>query len=257
VEHVTPLVQPGIRWVVDCNVVIPNQLLVLSAIMLLPSFISILRNRDWFRLFAAQRYTNYSDVLHYTLFYGYLAVLVVFKKPPERILTDGVYYFKVTQKHRIRTFLRTLVGILVWLFSGALSALPFFYLQRRTHDDASPVSVSEALKRYKGLITERLETLKQEEEQRQAEDDELECFMANLLSNSMARKVNLDADGFDLPVDNCASRNITPFASDCTNVRPYTGRPLQGIGTTAVPQVGHVRWKIYDNDGNEAIIDDP
>jgi hypothetical protein len=89
------------------------------------------------------------------------------------------------------------------------------------------------------------------------DEDELECFMTNLLSNSIACKVHFDADGFDLPVKNCASRNITPYASKCTNVCPYKGRPLQGIGTAAVPQIGHVRWKIEDKNRNKSVIDDP
>ena len=84
--------------------------------------------------------------------------------------------------------------------------------------------------------------------------------MANLLSNSMPHKVHFYADGFNnLPIfDYCAQRrNITPYASNCTNVYPYHDSPLHCIGTAKVPQMGHIHWKIYDDKGNKTIINDP
>jgi hypothetical protein len=175
-------------------------------------------------------------------------ILHRFSNPPERFTTDGVFYYKENCRSYIRAFSKL---FLVFLFTAAFGNIhPFDAIP---HPPASQTILPDALSQYKTRIDAQLQILQAEQDAQ----DEIKGHLTALHAAATPHKVDFDPEAFDLVIDNCASHNITPFASDCTNVRPYYGPRLIGVAPATLTEIGHVRWTITSDTGEGVIIDDP
>jgi hypothetical protein len=242
----------GLRTYVDCEIAFPQSYMIFSAIMLLPSFLSLLRSWQSISQFANlllhfEFWFLMTDFLISAIFVARV-ILHRFNNPPERFTTDGVFYYKENRRSYFRAFSKL---FLVFLFTTAFGNIhPFDAIPRH---QASQTTLPDALSQYKTRIEAQLQLLQAE----QKAQDEIEDHFTALHAAATPRKVDFDPEAFDLVIDNCASRNITPFASDCTNVRPYHGPHLIGVAPATVTEIGHVRWTITSDAGEDVTIDDP
>jgi hypothetical protein len=66
------------------------------------------------------------------------------------------------------------------------------------------------------------------------------------------KKVRFDTDSFEIKVDNCCTRSITPYVGDFVGtVTPVHGHSVRGFNgqSTKITNMGTVRWTINDDDG--------
>ena len=64
-----------------------------------------------------------------------------------------------------------------------------------------------------------------------------------------------DTDSLPIVVDSATTRTITPRKSDLKDVQPYKA-DLHGIGDSQITHKGKVSWKILDDNGQEAYLED-
>jgi hypothetical protein len=229
--HLQPVPIFGRHYTVDCSFGLPATYMVFSCIMYLPNYIQLLRNRHLVHAMNASL-LEYSvlDALRYTLFFGYVCVLLLLREPPRRFITDGICTYGVVQSTRIGRLIRR---ILKFLLCALIAFLTNFPLSETFRASYNHLSLQGAIAQYRQHIDA---WVKREDEEQQLQR-EYNVLMAQLEQKSSARVVDFDADAFDIATDNCASKTSTPFFSDLYEAVPIDNAVLAGVGKSKVTHI--------------------
>jgi hypothetical protein len=226
----------GRHYAVDCTLGLPATYCVFSCIMYVPNYIQLLRNRH--RIYAMNAtLLEYSilDAVRYTLFFGYLCVLLPLREPPRKLISDGICTYGVAQSTRVGHFMRR---ILKFLLCALVAFFTSFPLSEPICAQKHHLSLQGALSQYRQHVSA---WAKREDDALQARQ-EYDVFMAELEHKSSARVIDFDADAFDVATDNCASKTSTPFLSDLYEAIPIDNAMLNGVGKSKVTHIGKAKY---------------
>jgi hypothetical protein len=245
-----PLPIFGRHYTVDCTFGLPATYMVFSCIMYLSNYIQLLRNR--YRVYTMNAsLLEYSvlDALRCAFFFGYVCVLLPLREPPRQFISDGICTYGVAQSTRFGRLLRR---ILKFLICALVAFLTNFPISESFWNSRNHLSVQETLSQYR----QHVDAWAKREDEVQRVQNEYHVFIAELEQKSLARIIDFDADAFDVPTDNCASKTSTPFLSDLYEAVAIENAVLAGVRKSKVTHIGKAKYIYVDDKGREVTIGD-